>query len=147
MYQARHLQYINLPKVPDEIVQDYLQRLDSVEAKWHAPDGSGYIWSDSNNEQVNSWCQKNICADMYWGFQLMTTDVPVHTDQGTVLKFVYVIQTGGDAVQTEFWQDGKITESYQILPHRWHTLKVDSEHSVTGIEPGKRRISVTGRIF
>lgn len=144
MYERRNLQYINLPEIPTVIVQRYLDAVHSVEAKYT---NGGYIWSDSNNELLNNWCQRYICKDIYWGVQLMTEDLPVHVDEGTTLKFVYLFQTGGDEVKTHFWQDGEIQETYVIPTNQWHTLKVDTEHSVVGIQPRERRISVTGRIF
>lgn len=147
MYEPRHLQYIELPLIPEDIVQNYLTKLDSVEAKWTAPDASGYMWSDSNNQEIHEWCTRNICADMYWGFQHMPANVPVHNDVGTVLKFVYLIQPGGENVITRFYPKNKPQEDYHIPVHKWHILKVDCDHSVDGIQLNQRRISVTGRLF
>ena len=78
----------------------------------------------------------------------MTKDLPVHTDEGTHTKFVYIIETGGRCVNTLFWNlDNTVQCTYQIPANKWHLLDVTVPHSVQGIEPGMRRISVTGRIF
>jgi hypothetical protein len=140
----RNLQYINLPKVPDVVVERYLAQLDSVEAKYT---NGGYTWSDSNNKLLNKWCQQNICADMYWGVQLMSSDLPIHIDDGTTIKFVYLLQTGGENVRTHFHTGDQITETYIIPNQTWHILRVNTEHSVEGIAKDSKRISITGKIF
>lgn len=149
-YKPRYLQYINLPRIPQEILDQLPKDLNEFKSKSDRPDSfSQYRWTDDHNEQLNQWCKENICADMYWGFQFMTNDMPKHTDHNTKTKFVYLIEPGGNEVHTRFWTDDHNTQvdDHIIKPHRWHILKVDKVHSVDGIELGSTRWSVTGRIF
>ena len=148
MYSYSYIRYINLPKIPNEILDqinfDFSSYHDKVTGH-----GGNYRWSDSHNKIINDWCQKNICKDMYWAFQLIGGNLGIHKDKPTKTKFVYLLDTGGDNVVTEFYDEDQTTilQSEIIEPHCWHILKVDSFHCVKNIEPGKVRFSVTGKIF
>ena len=80
---------------------------------------------------------------------MMTTNHHVHMDKGTKTKFIYLLETGGDNVVTNFYDDDQktIVDSVVLEPHRWCILKVDAYHSVAGVENGKTRFAITGKIF
>jgi hypothetical protein len=142
-----YYRYINLPKIPDDILKLVNFNFDEYEEK--AAYNGIYVWSDSFNRDINQWCRENICDTMYWGFQIIKGDLALHKDIGTKTKFIYLLQSGGDQVTTEFYEDDKTTlvESVVFETHRWHILKADSFHRVINVEPGKTRFSITGRIF
>ena len=146
MYPYQYYRYINLPRVPNEIVGKI--KIDPAEYNGVLR-GESYKWSDDFNQEVNDWCQKNICNDVYFAFQMMTTDHHIHRDKGTKTKFIYLLDTGGDSVVTNFYDDDQTTivDSVVLEPHRWCILKVDSYHSVAGVENGKTRFAITGKIF
>ena len=171
MYKPRNLQYINLPKIPSDIIEVAIKNIptciSSAQAKKYATvqerdsdheDGkkkflqvsnSKYIWTDFENDALDSWCKQNICKDMYFAFQIMTGDVPIHKDIGTSVKFCYLIQPGGDNVITTFYDEDKTTplDSYCIELEKWHILKVYANHGVSNFVSDGIRFSVTGRIF
>jgi hypothetical protein len=141
------IRYLNLPSIPEDIISQLNRNFDQYQKKSSALI-EHYTWSDSFNSEINQWCQKNICDTMYWGFQIMTGDMQIHQDFGTLTKLIYLIDAGGNNVYTNFYDNDKnITHSYVIETNRWHILKADSYHSVIGIEPGQTRFSLTGRIF
>jgi hypothetical protein len=144
MYKSRYIQYVNLPSVPEEIIQSLPVDIDVYEKHTQ----QNYHWTDSFNEKLNAWAQENISQEIYFAFQLMTGDLPPHKDIGTLTKFVYILNTGGSNVVTKFWDDDfNLLDEYIIEPQRWHILKADTYHSVEGIEADKFRWSVTARIF
>jgi hypothetical protein len=144
MYKPRYIQYINLPAIPVDIINNLPRSLNSYELQ----NNGNYNWTDSCNTQLNDWAQKNICSEMYFAFQFMTGDIPIHKDIGTKTKFVYIIETGGSKVCTKFWDDDyNLLDEYCIEKNRWHILKADTNHSVEGIESNLIRWSVTARIF
>lgn len=141
------IRYLELPKIPNSII-------DNLPADWKQYDqkvsysGSNYTWTDSFNQEINSWCQEHISQGMYFGFQIMTGNVPMHKDVGTLTKLVYLLQPGGKNVTTNFYNDDRtLAHSFVIEPFRWHVLRADSFHSVDHIEPDQVRFSITGRIF
>jgi len=144
-----YLRYINLPRIPEELLAEVPEDL----SKFTKNDGPDYLrnyqWSDQFNQKINAWCQENICADMYWAFQFMNGDLGKHVGRETKIKFIYLVEKGGDNVHTRFWSDDHKTElaDYVVEPHRWHILKVDKVHSVDGIPPGAVRWGITGRLF
>lgn len=148
MQPSSYFRYVNLPKIPNEILNQINFDFSSYDAKFIGSNGN-YQWSDSHNKIINDWCQQNICSEMYWAFQIISGDMPIHKDNGTKTKFVYLLQTGGDNVVTEFYDEDKtnVLQSVIIEPHRWHILKVDNFHGVRNVDSGKIRFSITGRIF
>lgn len=141
------IRYLNLPQIPVSLVSELTRQYDQYMAKASYANGA-YVWSDSFNDNINAWCKSNICDSMYWGFQIMSGDIPAHVDRGTEIKLTYVIDCGGGDVITSFYdQNDQVTHCYCIQPNRWHIFQANCMHSVTGIEPGHTRFSITGRVF
>lgn len=144
MYKPRYIQYINLPQVPVELINELPADL----ASYKTAKAQNYHWSDTHNAKIDAWGKENICADMYFAFQLMTGNLPIHQDIGTSTKLIYVLGTGGARVYTRFWNDDyNLIDEYVIEQHKWHILKADTLHSVEGIEPEEMRWSITARVF
>ena len=150
MYTPQYLQYFIFPPLPDELLNSINKNLeDYTKRVAGAKNPDTYWWSDDFNTEINQWCQKYICQEMYFGFQIATGNMVPHKDACTKTKINYVIDTGGSNVLTEFFDDDFTTKlaSYCIEPHRWHIFKADTAHQVINVEPGKVRFSITGRIF
>ena len=147
MYPPRYIQYLNLPKIPQHII-DQLERDPTVYHQVSTVEGP-YTWSDYDTKLLNVWCRENICSEMYFGLQIMTGNLPLHLDTGTKIKINYIIDPGGTDVITSFYDNDQVTllDSYCIEPNRWHIFKADTHHQVTNIQPGQYRFGVTGRIF
>lgn len=134
-----------MPPIPQDIVDNLNYNFEGYNQSHRL--GDSYLWSDSFNEEINSWCKENICADMYWGFQIISGNLPAHKDIGTEIKLIYLFNTGGDNVLTNFYEEDKITvtDSYKIAAGRWHLLQANRYHAVHNVETV--RFSVTGRVF
>lgn len=143
MYPARFVQYVNLPDIPQDILQSI-----SVDPQHYEFDHGSY-WTDQHNQALNAWAQKNICTDMYFAFQCFTNSVNMHKDLGTQIKLNYIVQPGGTQVVTEFYGDDQTTklDQYIIEPGRWHLFRANVNHCVRGIEPGQVRFAITARVF
>ena len=146
-----YIQYLELPPVPDSIVNQIPRDLSRYTQPENVVYGSPYIWSADFNEDFNTWCKKNICKEMFFALQAMTGDQLKHKDKGSLTKLNYVFETGGKNVRTKFWSDDSPTaillEEYCIVPNKWHIFKADTVHSVENIEIGKQRMAITSRIF
>lgn len=149
MFKKRYIQYLNLPKIPDSIISNI--PLDpEMYTTWTNgyKNLNNYKWSDLYSQELNIWCKENVCADMYFGFQMMFGHNEMHKDSGTLTKINYVITPGGSNVTTAFYDDqSTLLDSYCIEPYRWHIFKADTYHQVKNLEPGQVRFGVTGRIF
>jgi hypothetical protein len=146
MYEKRFIQYLNLPPIPEEILEKLPRALNEYKCK---DVYTTYHWSDSYAEELNIWAQKNISPDMYFAFQLITGDLVIHKDVPTLTKLNFVIETGGDNVYTKFWDNSKsnLLGAYKVKPFKWHILKADTFHSVEGIDTGRIRLCVTSKVF
>lgn len=140
---------MNLPRIPDNILALINPNFDLYEKKDAGRHGNIYTWSDSFNQEINAWCQQNICNEMYWGFQIIRGDLKPHTDNVTQVKLTYLVETGGPNVVTEWYDQDHVTviDSVILEPHRWHILKVDTPHGVKNTVADSVRLSITGRIF
>jgi hypothetical protein len=149
MFKPRYIQYLNLPQIPDDLLQKINKDFNSYKKQPGHYNQDTYWWSDSFNNEINDWCQKNICADMYFGFQASTGNLDLHKDHVTKTKLTYLLDCGGDNVLTEFFDDDYRTKlaTYIIQKNRWHIFKADTSHRVLNVESGKIRFSITGRIF
>lgn len=147
-FHVQYIRYLNLPLIPDSIVENIYKTINHVDPKVVLADGN-YIWSDSFNSEVDTWCKKNICDTLYFGFQMMDGHIKAHKDMGSYTKLVYLLEPGGTDVITNFWDDDKVTllKSYKIEPRRWHLLKADTFHSIENILPEQKRFSVASRVF
>ena len=143
MYPTRFIQYVNLPKIPNHILANISS--DPANYKFN----SGTYWTDQHNQELNAWCQQNICAEMYFAFQCFTELVPCHRDVVTQIKLNYIISPGGNNTITKFYSadQNTLVDQYCIEPYRWHIFQANVPHSVDGIEPGHVRFAVTARVF
>lgn len=145
-YFPKFIQWINFPPIPKEIIK-------KIPTDYNLFKKHSYVdyfaRSDSFNEEIDRWCKNNICKDIDWGFQIITSDCPIHIDSNVETKFHYIIFNGGDSVYTRFWSNDHkiILDEYVIPENRWHIFKANSPHSVVGVVPGKVRLGITGKIF
>ena len=148
-YPYKYYRYINLPRIPDEILSQINPNFELYEKKDAGRHGDIYTWSDSFNQAINNWCQQNICDEMYWGFQIIRGDLVPHIDNVTKVKMTYLVDTGGQDVVTEWYAEDKTTviDSVVLEANRWHILRVDTWHGVRNVSPDSARLSITGRIF
>lgn len=145
MSTYQHIQYIELPPIPNIIVENFPKDVTQYNGIVH---GSNYKWTDEFTKELNAWAQKNICSTMYWALQFMTADIAKHKDRDTKIKINYVIDAGGSDVHTQFWDDtDTLINDYVVPVNKWHLFKADTLHSVQGIEQNKSRWAVTGRVF
>jgi hypothetical protein len=156
MYSTQYIRYLNFPPIPSSIIESInptiLLESFKQDVKEHKKNPSmyeTYTWTDESNAELNAWCQDNICADMYYAFQIITGILPIHKDNGTKIKLNYIVIPGGANVITEFYNDDLTTKlaSYSILANKWHVFKADTYHSVSNIDPDQIRLGITARIF
>jgi len=93
--------------------------------------------------------QKYFDFDVYGNsyYQLIKNGIPIHIDVDREIIYNYLLKTGGDKVETVWYDDDKITETYriQIPQHTWHSLDVSTNHTVLGITDTRIAITVHER--
>jgi hypothetical protein len=142
--------YLNLPQIPNELISNLNRDFDTYETSWSPrPEKGNYFKSKTGIDKISEWCKNNVCESAHWDFQIIKGDMPIHTDAVTVSKLMYLIDTGGDNVVSEFYNSDKteLLESVVYEKNKWILLRVDIPHRVKNINPGSVRFSITGRMF
>ena len=77
-------------------------------------------------------------------YQTLREEIPVHKDRGRDIAVNYIIDAGGEDACTVWYEEDYTTPTHDVqLPvHRWHELRVDTYHSVTGITGLRYAITV-----
>lgn len=94
-------------------------------------------------DDLREWLQKEFPDRTKFRYQTLTKTVPVHKDIGRTECINYIIDNGGQNVQTIWYEEDYVTPTHNvILPERtWHLLQVDYYHTVTNIQG--RRFAIT----
>ena len=149
MYTPQYFRYLEFPCIPDSLLEGLNWNVSEYTRKGESRIPNEFLWSDDHNQNLDRWGKENICSNMYFAFQIIFNDLPLHKDLGTVCKLNYILDPGGDNVLTEWYEDDQKTllQSCVIDPGRWHIFKADSYHTVKNLQPGRTRFAITARIF
>lgn len=150
------LQYLDgLPKIPNELVPEIYQSLNEknffVERTATTytihpslPNANLYtrnlLYKYTNDEKWLDKTQSTIAVQ-----KLIPGPSRIHADVYRELAYNYIVDCGGDAVATCFYNDDRSPLVEHIIqPHRWHLLNVDVLHNVKNITG--TRIAITAFI-
>lgn len=117
------------------------QSAEPVHNDWHNPLYKIFYCEDP----IYTWCQEVFAEyDPYvntFMYHYLEDGVPRHVDTDRDYCYNYIIDTGGKAVRTRWWQDDECIEDTVLQAGRWHRLDTSVAHSIEGIT-GKR-VAVT----
>ena len=141
MTNAKHIN--GLPQLPEDLVAEVHNSISENENHTSkASYGDVYDWLPAN-DKIQEWCTNNISKDIYWGIQVIHSNLPKHKDIGTITKFNYVIT--GQQCDTNFYNNEDELIETVILEHeQWYILNTNVTHEVTDVNDV--RISITGKI-
>ena len=134
--------YIDLPPVPVFLIEP----INDILAKPVLDTGSkfGYFQSKKVKNELEDWVRQNISKEGFIQYQIIMDGIKRHIDGGnrkTALN--YILQTGGKEVYTtHHYPDGSLMQAVNIQPFRWHLLKTDILHTVSGIESARVSIGI-----
>lgn len=167
MFPIECVKYINLPKIPNKVldtlvveedIELYAREYGYAHSNGMCIDhGYEHSFVHSNNTKqtyeslstVNDWCRKHICTQIYFSYHVIYNNFIMHKDNNTKSKLMYVVETGGADTVTRFYEDDKKTEKFNIKiePFRWCILEADVYHEVTDMDKDTRRLAIVGQIF
>jgi len=142
----------DLPSIPDNLI---LSIEEVLELKNHA------TWENVTPKYTLHRCQDELSEYLkemfpesigFW-YHTIVQELPIHKN-GSFSAFYnrelpstrlnYIIDAGGDNVQTNWYDNGELIESV-VFPERvWHELEVFVYHNVNNIDEGRRRFAITG---
>lgn len=94
--------------------------------------------------RLREWLQPVFPYHHNFMYQTIRDGIPIHIDTGRPGAINFILDTGGDNVQTVWYADDQTTvlESVALEPFRWHRLKVDSYHTVRNITGTRFSITI-----
>lgn len=144
-----NVEYLDLPRIPDEIIVDIYQTIRNTTLK-----DRHSVPKDTDAEKHNAWNSikasdrlKEFTRSIF-NFEhdvhifVLSGDLPVHKDNTRDIAYNYVLETGN--ATTNFHDaDKKIVEENSIETFKWHRLNVKEFHSVLIPNPPRVVVSVS----
>ena len=132
--------FLDLPEVPEDLilpVEEVLQ-LENI----FGGETKNYTIHECQDE-LREYLKELFPECEKFRYQTLIKGVPVHKDRGRTTAINYIIETGGDNVQTIWYEEDYTTPTHHVvLPKKkWHELQVDLYHTVENIE--ERRFAIT----
>lgn len=153
-----YVEQLDLPIVPDEVIQEILEKNPHVgnydfQVKPNLKDSASFIMYNIDLSKLETTWFKDRGEDKYrWALQIVEngTYLVPHTDEGREYAIMYIIETGGNNVETRFYQmlDGKSYAATETIPYTdlklkhsqvfekncWYKISVQDPHSVENLE-------------
>jgi len=131
-----------LPEVPDYFNWS-LEEIESLNNGFPYPDFAHTFACYDAPKEMLDFFQPYFNFPINVGFQVIKSQVPVHTDIGIdEKKWNYLLSTGGDKVRTRWWDCGEIVQSIAIKEKVWHSLQVNVPHDITSVDSPRIAISI-----
>ena len=145
-----NVEYVNLPKIPDELIIDIYQTIRETEPKDRHSEPK-----NTDAEKHNAWNSIKASTKLkdyiksLFDFEIddvhifvLSGDLPIHKDNTRDVAYNYVLETGNSS--TNFHDDDKnLIEEHKIEPLKWHKLNVKNYHSVIINKPPRIVVSVS----
>jgi hypothetical protein len=145
------IDYLEFPNPPVEL----LESVDVIIAKERIASVTSrdFFQLRAASDELIAWCNDNIKGVPFpfkAQYQIIGYGIPIHRDRALpngkprTLAFNYLLDCGGEDVVTSIYDDSyNLIESHIIKLHRWHSIKVDMLHGVSGLTPGRFRIAIS----
>jgi hypothetical protein len=157
----KNLQYYSLIDVhesfPPELISEVYESIDTGKNIFYDPNHTWYKQVLAN-QSIVEFTHKIFDFPHVSTIQVIKPGLPIHIDFGRTEAYNFIIDTGGDKVETCFYHpdDFYFNENNKLRPNNskyreierdcipsmtWHKLDVSIPHNVIGIET--TRISIT----
>lgn len=147
-----YLVYLDLPPVPEELIdpiEDIINgrsMLETVPNTPCPPESYYYFQVRAASPKLIEWTRDTFKTCALAKYQIIREGIEIHNDIpfGRRVGFNYIIQTGGPRVSTNIYDENKKLICSEIIqPKRWHRLKIDEYHDVTGMVTERIAINIT----
>jgi hypothetical protein len=161
----KFFEYQNYPDLPRYFIEEIINLTNKIEISKNDLASYHFICI---SEELEKWVKNNInetCKVNAHGFFYGKYFYP-HIDFIRHRAINYIIETGGELVETRFYEPKEkykhltflsrsyipyeklnLIESVVIKPFKWHSMEVNKIHSVENLDPNKKRVSLTLGIF
>ena len=136
-------EYIDsLPELPEVLVKEIRDTVILNSNAFRFTDYKDYRIYPIRDIALKRYLQSLFPEDYYFMVQVIGKNINIHKDIGRTSTFNYIIDAGGDNVETCFYNNKKnLIEKHIIKEHRWHRLDVTAFHDVKNVK--NKRIALT----
>lgn len=135
-----NLQYLNLSKLPDDMISEVYKSLDGDDIYPYPIDN---YKSFAATQLLQEYTKRLFNFNHNTLVQLIKGHLDIHKDLYRTRAYNYIIEPGGDNVLTCFYDNQKnLIESHCIKTHSWHKLTVDIFHNVENLTAPRIAITI-----
>tara|TARA_B100000508_G_C11283016_1_gene191475 strand:+ start:94 stop:570 length:477 start_codon:yes stop_codon:yes gene_type:complete len=135
------------PQIPKELLYNTVEQITKLQD--HSPNNKyrpfrSYLIDDKKLlDHLQPYFDFDVSDEQAF-YQIVRRGLHTHIDQNRKIVYNYLIDTGGDAVNTIWFEDDRKTEQYRkcIPSNTWHSLDVSIPHTVQGIKGTRIAITV-----
>lgn len=139
-----YLVYLDLPEVPEYLLEP-IDVIIKKPPKQGSRISSSYYFFQTRNVQpeLSEWVNETFKSNCFAQYQIIRAGLPIHKDIGRNVAFNYLLQPGGDFVTTGIYDDAHNLIDQECIPiKKWHQLKTNEFHCVSGILTDRVALSV-----
>ncbi len=141
-----YIDYINLPKIPDELLESKAAIIAKPTAPVKNYNGAIVLSNSITRREVSKnlieWLQSVCNFQVNAVYLILNSNAPIHRDPRTRPQaYNYIINAGGDNVTTTVYCDNYTVLKSLVIPERtWYCLDTERLHGIHGILKGEQRI-------
>ncbi len=143
----QYINYLPLPKIPDNLKEDFYQLKSRPFEVNTIFDSVNYFKVKNVTPEIIHWCQSIFDFEIICKYQFVYNGLPIHTDlngKGRKVAFNYLLDTGGTNAKIMVYDyNGKVVESLCADVEKWHFLRTNVPHNVTNIDQNSVRIALS----
>ena len=138
------------PQIPKELLYNTVEQITKLQDhspnKLYKPFRSHLIDDKKLLDHLQPYFDFDV-HDQQAYYQVVKRGLHTHIDRNRTIVYNYLIDAGGDAVDTIWFEDDRKTEQYRkcIPSNTWHSLDVSIPHTVQGITGTRIAVSVFER--
>lgn len=137
--------YLNLPKIPTELLEYDLMKIENRENIFRIPEYQFYKQFNILNDDLNNFLRNIFNFEFFAAYQVVRNGIHIHKDGIRTECINYQFDTGGEFNSLNIYDEDKITVLHKenILPNCWHYINVSKYHNVTELTRPRIGISIT----
>jgi hypothetical protein len=140
---APYLTFENFPEIPEDIIKEIYECAET-QPNFFVVDWYPMFKTYRATEKILEWTNSVFKFPHNAHVQVIYGDLYIHTDIERTFAINYILETGGDNVQTCFYDEKNILlEKYVVQEKQWAKLDVTVPHNVINVKPNSRRIGLS----
>ena len=135
---------LDIPKIPDHLLYldpDYI--VNNQPNIWNVIETEVYRQYQVSKKLIDfvqPYFEFDITNNLK--YQILTKNIPIHKDRGRTKAINYLVEPGGDNVETIWYTDDLIPlYKKEIAVHKWHIINTEINHGISGIK--NKRLALT----